>query len=117
MATKSAARPVKQPARAIGASRAVKASPKKSVPRKSASQKSKEESARAVKPDADEKRAAAVVARKATMAKTMRRVGDTALVVDAHDDVAEQKIARHKRTAVDKASVRRRRPALRLSNA
>jgi hypothetical protein len=77
---------------------------KKNVPQESKEESPKEDSARAVKSDADEKPAAAVIARKATMAKTMQRVGDTTLVVDADDDIAEQKIARSKRTAVDKAS-------------
>ncbi|HEY8333598.1 MAG TPA: hypothetical protein VIQ05_07365 [Tardiphaga sp.] len=121
MATTSAARPAKKSARAGVVSRVRKTpakttAAKKPVAKKAVAKKAVKKApvrkAAAKKPVGPrtakrllkEKRDAAVLARKKTQDATLLRVDQTDVVIDEHDDVAQQKLARLRRTAVDKAS-------------
>jgi hypothetical protein len=126
MATTSAARPARKPARADVVSRVRKTAVKKTaVAKKTVAQKATAKMAvrkavkkvpvkkaaakkpvgpRTAKRLLKEKRDAAVLARKQTQDATLLRVDETDVVIDAHDDVAQKKLARLRRTAVDKAA-------------
>lgn len=106
-------RPVKHPARAVRATgvkhKTAKASAKKKIPEKTAAHKKTSTKKSVAKKPAKspgrlsaDKQRASVAARKATMAATTRHLGDTDPVIDAHDEVAQRKLARLRRTAVDR---------------
>jgi hypothetical protein len=115
MAPRSAARPAKKPARAetlsrVGKTPVKKTAPKKTVAKKTAAKKTvkkvaarKSVGSRTTKRLLKEKRDAAVLARKKTQDATLLRVDETDVVIDEHDEVAQQKLARLRRTAADKA--------------
>lgn len=103
----SATRPASKPVRAKTA-RAVRKPavkpPGRAVTSKAAPEKIAKDSKAPAKDilDADKvKRTAATVARSATVAKTMKLVGDTAVVIDANDSAAWEHVAASKIDAVE----------------
>jgi len=85
------------------AAKPAKKTPVKKAPSKKVVAK-KPPGPRTIKVLAKQKRDAAVIARRKTQDATMVLVGETDVVIDPHDEVAQQKLARLKRTAVDRIS-------------